>query len=210
MEATATATATATPPQRDVTTGVAELDRLVEAVFGGDAAYLLVHARLIDIPCVRSSEPEFEHQLRCEEGEERGDLVEAFRVSGCHGLDIRPDGITGQLAAFTGREFSVYAIYRVQASDYWAGREYEAVFATRVNDAVFGVYRGHNEPEDRFARYVVVFRSAPSNAPDHAVLRLEVVARAITDVLLGCDVPAEEMRAEAAPVTVLVRPPTDP
>jgi hypothetical protein len=88
------------------TTGIEQVDAVIEAVTGGDTGTLAALLRFRGVPCTPQDQAEFE--VTCPEGVAEGTPVEAFIYSGCHGDWIIPEQADVLTARLTGGLYAVY------------------------------------------------------------------------------------------------------
>ncbi len=128
--ATAATTANGVATLPAGTTGIAELDAVIDALRSGDSEQLRPLIGFTLLACspegqVISGKPE------CEGGESDGDLVEVFHYSACEGQDLRPNKLDQAMSVFASS--SLYAVYRVAAGGSYSG-DYVAVLADEDPD----------------------------------------------------------------------------
>ena len=134
--ATEIASATGLPaasPTLPKSTGIAELDAVIEALAARDREQLRSLVRLNAVPC--TTEFGLGGPPKCEAGEQEGDIVEVFYSATCEGgyqrdLDRIADGLA---------RWSVYGAYRVGAGFGYTSESFaELGFPTQYVVVVYG------------------------------------------------------------------------
>lgn len=153
-------------------TGIAEIERVIEAVFNRDGDTLMGLVQFTTINC--TTVEGLGGPPKCQGAETEGTPVEVLPVAYCEGTYIRPEHLSPQQfdldTSGGGRLVGLYAVYRPKPpqseESFWPVGEYGIVFVTKVggfdsavtirltgNGGIIGISYGCNQaPADEIAR----------------------------------------------------------
>lgn len=129
----APATATSTTGAAAGSSGIPELDVVIDALRSGDAETLRPLLGFSEVACNTEG---FVGLTMCRPGEEAGELVEVFRFIVCEGQNLRPDDLGQALNVLA--EAELYAVYLAPDDERYLDADYVALvsFAAPVEERV--------------------------------------------------------------------------
>jgi hypothetical protein len=133
-----TAAPTEAPTIAAPSSGVEEVDRIVQAVLRGDAVKLAELTGYSHVPCASQppSPPKVGDPPKCEADQADGTVVEALPVTGCEGGWAQPaDAVPSYQDAIAGRLATLSAVYvpAAPASPFEAGLQQQYVAVIQID-----------------------------------------------------------------------------
>ncbi len=95
-------------------TGVARVDRILDAIEARDVQRLAELTRYFDVACVKNWEHQIPSRPRCKRNEPPGTRVEVFWGAQCEGFYIRAENAPRSYRGFGGVPPRLYAVFRVE------------------------------------------------------------------------------------------------